>query len=438
MRINWGISAFEKEKRTQVVWDSRDLINGHMLILGDTGTGKSHMLRDLVRQLDETKEGPVRYHVFDAHGDMGIAGSSSVMFSESTRYGYNPLAINADPHFGGPRKRIQGFLSGINRTSRKLGSNQESVLRRILYDLYQANGFRDGEPAPWAVEDPKWNRAHPKKFPQIIDALRFANSKAKELYLGANSETITNLNILARASSQYHNKVKGYMKGSEEEKAKLEKDIEAGIAKTASAFTDYLTSIKTGYELDNAIKYDSYDVMQSVTARLENLNGIGIFGSTPPPFDNSTPVWHYNISPLNEDEKKLFVHFRLEYLFERAVQRGEQKRIVEVFVVDEAHLYFSDDADNILNKTAKELRKFGVALIAASQSPSHFSPDFLSSVGSKVILGIDQLYWPACCRLLSIDAKALQWIQPQRRMIVQMKKTRQQSATSWVWLNNHT
>lgn len=48
------------------------------------------------------------------------------MFSEQTTYGMNPLRVNPDPHFGGIRKRVQGFITTINRViMRALGPKQE-------------------------------------------------------------------------------------------------------------------------------------------------------------------------------------------------------------------------------------------------------------------------------------------------------------------------
>lgn len=49
-------------------------------------------------------------------------------------------------------------------------------------------------------------------------------------------------------------------------------------------------------------------------------------------------------------------------------------------------------ADNIINIISKEARKFGLGLICASQSPTHFSEDFISNVGTKIILGLDQMF----------------------------------------------
>ncbi len=160
--------------------------------------------------------------------------------------------------------------------------------------------------------------------------------------------------------------------------------------------------------------------MKSVVERLENLNAIGIFKTITPPFDEKNPIWRYVIKSLSMDEKKLFVYFRLEEIFYQSVQRGVQDDIVDIIILDEAHNFFTDDDDNIINTIAKEARKFGLALICASQSPTHFSDDFVSNVGTKIILGIDQMYWDGSVRKLKIDPKILEFITPHKTMALQI------------------
>jgi len=123
---------------------------------------------------------------------------------------------------------------------------------------------------------------------------------------------------------------------------------------------------------------------------------------------------------LATPEKKLFVNFILEAIFQRATQRGPQTDVVEIVVLDEAHLFLTDDEENPINVIAKEARKFGLGLFAASQSPTHFSEDFLSNVSTKIILGIDQIYWEKAARQMKMDPPLLEWIVPHQRMIVQM------------------
>ena len=50
----------------------------------------------------------------------------------------------------------------------------------------------------------------------------------------------------------------------------------------------------------------------------------------------------------------------------------------------------------------------------------HFSEDFLSNVSTKIILGIDQMFWDGSVRKLKLEQKALEWIVPHKRLIMQI------------------
>ena len=199
MKILFGIdSAFVKKgENVPVVWDSKRAINAHMLVVGKSGTGKTFTLRRIIEQLQQQSNNKTRIRIIDVHGDIEIPGCSSIKFSESSEYGFNPLAINPDPDFGGVRKKIQSFMSAINKTSRKLGPKQESVLRNILLDLYAANGFYEKDPKSWHLTDEFGNRlmhnGKPKKFPTLEDAYRYANFKHKAMFLGTSNKAVLNL-----------------------------------------------------------------------------------------------------------------------------------------------------------------------------------------------------------------------------------------------------
>jgi hypothetical protein len=92
----------------------------------------------------------------------------------------------------------------------------------------------------------------------------------------------------------------------------------------------------------------------------------------------------------------------------------------EVIILDEAHRFFLERETNILDRIAKEARKFGVAMICASQSPSHFSEDFLGNVGTKVLLGLDEMYHDQTCRKMKIDSKVLSLVIPGRVAAIQV------------------
>lgn len=444
MKINFGIDSatVRSGAKTPLIWDSKKVINAHMLLVGKSGTGKTYTLKKIIRELQESANKKIRMRVIDVHGDIFIDGCSSVKFSESGSYGFNPLAINPDPDFGGVRKRIQSFISIINKTSRKLGTKQEPVLRNILLDLYNANGFYEKDPKSWTIYDHNGNRlmhnGRPKKYPTLEDAYRYANFKHKAMFLGTSNKAVLNLEETNKKARQLYFKQKNVHKAHTQEDAdKLKSDIKNAGAQAIEHFSNYIQAIENGMELTDLIKYDSIDTIKSIVDRLDSLIATGIFKNQEPIFDNNSTIWRYDIRTLtNLDEKKLFVYFLLEDIFLKRIEGGEQDDVVEMVFLDEANLFFTDEADNIINIISKEARKFGLGLCCASQSPTHFSEDFMSSVGTKIILGLDQMFWNSSVQKLKIQQDALEWIVPHQKMVVQINnKAELRNKFTWVLLN---
>ncbi|WP_454727713.1 MULTISPECIES: DUF5710 domain-containing protein [Cupriavidus] len=482
-RIQWGQHAQYKQP---ICSDFGTLLNPHIQITGGTGAGKTHQIRAAIRQILETAgPRPPRIHVFDIHGDIAIEGASEVMFSEQSEYGLNPLRIGADPHYGGPRKSINGLLKTLDKVGYKLGDKQRACLRNILYDVYALHGIYQNDPSTWAIDegasrlyggdshrlyldvpisekdeakafDAKWDRDAkcwwipvddykggitrwpPKQtgrtYPSLDDALRFARRKYLESFIGADKEAITQLEKVNSAAANLRRKTLAALKAGnrdfkdEATEAELDKLKQRAI----DVYKDAVMAIKSGDELDDIGKYDSTEVLKGVIDRLENLIGIGIFKPRVPAFDPNAPVWRYNLKPLDLEERKLFVHFLLRDFFLKALERGETKSLVEFFVLDEAHAFVDDEDDNILLTLAREVRKFGSGMICASQSPTHFPDDFNAAMATKVMLRIDDTFWPMASRKMNCSADQLRAIQPKKTALIQRKEDGSAKGSEWV------
>lgn len=491
LTINFGLDAHKWRLRESesVLWREDRVVNPHMLIVGMTGAGKTHNLRKIVEQMQATADEPLRIHVFDVHGDIEIDGASTVLFSEQTSSGLNPLTINPDPHYGGVRKRVQSFIATLNR-ARALGTKQETVIRYLLTDLYASHGFQAGDPSTWHVEPasdasalvdgrlyleiPYWDKGDarllgvnwdaakkawwvrpesyqggltrwpPKQSGRrqltMNDLLNYARTVQRRVFLGANQQAVISLEAFHRVARNYHKKLTVMLKHAEGraisplDAAPIDPEargeLDAAAERAIGAYTDYIKSVKTGAEMDAHMRYDSADVLKSVVDRLENLNSIGIFRSQTPPFDPDASVWRYHLKALSMEERKLFVLFRLEELFLKALQRGQQSRVREVVILDEAHAFCDDDEDNIINTIAREARKFGLALVAASQAPNHFTDDFLTCVGTKMVLAIDEMWWDGAVRKLRLPLAGLEWIKPRQNCAIQIKSITE-SKNTW-------
>lgn len=490
MKVTFGQSASERAGGAAVEWDFARTINPHGIVLGDSGSGKTHMLKRMVRDMLRTSATRVRIHILDGHGDISLPGESVVRFSETTDFGLNPFVVDPDPDFGGVYKRINSFISTVSRATGKLGSKQVYALRNLLLDLYAMHGFQADDSATWhmplAGEDAgvngrlyldvpyeekdaakaagaqfdgqarawwigedqhkgrllRWSvRQAGKRMPTLIDVLRFARKKQNAMFFGTNTPTTHMLEDVNRRARQLLAKeIAASRRGTDAPDAeRLQKELDALKAKTVESFTEYVSGVRTGRELEDLLKYDSKEVMQSVVERLDNLLSSGIFRSTAAPYDPRVAVWRRDISPFAENlaVSRMFVDFELENLLGQAMRRGVSDEIRDVVVLDEADRYTSDDPDHIINRYIKEARKYGTALIMASQAPTHFSEGMLAGVAVRVVMALDPTYYPVARNKLGIDDASLATIIPWQRCVVQIKnKGERMGRPAWVNLPN--
>lgn len=403
-------------QREAVYWDPSRIINGHVSIAGMSGAGKSHLLRGFVNALVATND--IRVHVYDIHGDLDMRDESVVSFTEQSEFGLNPLVVDPDEEFGGVRRRIQALINMLNKTARQLGPKQEAVLRNLLLDLFAANGFYPENPASWKLDD-GIQRRWPKKYPTFDDAYRFALNKLKSMYMGGAGVKATS--ALANCEKQLtamRRKLTEQRTPSDADKAAI--DDARNIA--VDAFSEYVWSLETGKELDEVIKYDSRDTLKSVVDRLENLRATGLFKGKSPPFDPAHRVWRRKLNTLSIEERKLFVLLDLLDRFLSAVRGGITNELRELLVLDEAHAFIDDDPDSPINTIVREARKFGLGLVLASQTPADLPDSVLSSMGTKIVLKIDEMYYGPAARRLGVDVALLKSVQPRSTALIQTKK----------------
>ncbi|MBF8164330.1 helicase HerA domain-containing protein [Stutzerimonas frequens] len=424
--------------KVPVLWREDQVSNHHVGVAGTSGAGKTHWIRKFVTSMPDD----VEIDIFDYHGDIEIPGAKTVMFSESTRYGFNPLVLNTDPHYGGVRRAVNDVIEAINSTSRQLGGNQEGVLRHLLTDTYMLKGIFADNPRTWAkreaseselrelFEQRNWSGLR-EVYPAIGDVISFAKRKLKALWMGIEDKD-TGRNALA-AFDDYCKAMSGVnqlrMKltrsggnGNDEELEKLEKRMESSKAKALEAYTTFVNSMDTGREFEEAIKYNSKDVLLSVITRLENLSATGIFNPNPPPFGNAR-IRRYILKPLaqSEDELKMFVRFRMRAIIREMMQRGESGgRLRRMIVLDESKKFNDEDASNPINVVVNEMRKFGLSILLAGQSPAHFSQDFIKNAGTLLLLNLATSDWGDAARKLRIEEKDLKYLKPQQTGAVRM------------------
>jgi len=419
--IEFGVEYFHKDKK--IIWDPLKVINGHIMVVGGSGTGKTYTIRKIIRELIKTED-EMEFHVIDVHGDIDIGEdvTSTQTFSETSEVGLQPLEISEDLEHGGVRKKVASFINMVNSTNRKLGSNQEISFQYFLYDLYRASGFYQEEPKTWSLKvDPRKNVKYKKQYPTMNDLKMFVKYKLEQLYLGTNTQAVHRLENLNSIIKKLETTLRKLSDNKEDNKDKIEAKLQELKDNAKEEYIKYIDSIKTGRELEEILKYDSKDTIKSIYNRIESLINTGIFKSKAPEFDSKKQVKRYKINSLNQEEQKMFVTILLEKLFFLSKEKGEQNGVKQLIIIDEAHKFISNNSEDIINIIMKEARKFGLGLVFGSQSFNHFSEDIISNTSTKIILGIDEMYQEASAKKLNIEKKLLTYIKPQETALIQIK-----------------
>nr|WP_284738366.1 ATP-binding protein [Methanoculleus sp. CWC-02] len=124
----------------QVDWSPGLLNNGHMIILGGSGAGKTETIRCIASEL-ATKAMPVV--LIDFHGDMAASTGDirSYKIREGGQYYFNPLELDPSIDEITPLRATSDFVDAISINFPTLGIQQRRKIKNIIKDCYRMSGI---------------------------------------------------------------------------------------------------------------------------------------------------------------------------------------------------------------------------------------------------------------------------------------------------------
>lgn len=434
----FGLNEFllrQKSQSVKIYYAPEKLINGHMLLCGMSGTGKSYQTK---RILNSAAHAGIEIDIFDVHEELeGVTGAVACKYSQANNYGYNPLVINDDPHSGGVNIQVNFIVKLVREAGPMFGAKQDAALRYLLLDVYAMYGILQSDRSTWRRKQmteryreqliDEGRTAELKSFyPTLEDLKLYAKRKISALMIGSDNKAISALERLKKMKSKLQSLLTQRDKSSDDEDIeRLSNLIEDQKTKCTDTYSTFIAEMKTGRELDDMLKYDSVDVLQSVLQRLDVMvMAGGLFSSNPPPFNHARIRCH-QLKSISTAQQVMFVKLRLLESFERFKRMGPTSSGTEIRYIaflDEAHKYFTEEDDNIINVIAKEGRKFGMALWCASQQPTEFPESFLTNVGATVLLGVHSSFWKRTMSMLRITEDQLKYIRPKEVICIKQQR----------------
>ena len=355
------------------------IFNHHGAILGNTGSGKSTTIRQIISETQKHSTKNLHLHVFDVHDEYShINDIEKIDVLNDFKINIENMDLQDWINLVKPSDLVQ---LPILQTALKLADGiKNNRLSKIWLKCYVAHTLYS-----YVQTDAVARRT------KIINILRetgidtsgyssqFANfsGTAEENFLKA---------LIQKMDSEHP---------GETEYSFLHTQLEASEYKTTS-FEDLLNGLEFSFLLEeckgNAQARSHCGTLEtrikSIQARYSSL--LSSNGDVTPISDSQIIV--YSVSNLDDDLLLFFSSYLLKNIFDKNKQLPLEKRDVNIFILEEAHRYISKSRETSsfqeierFKKIAREGRKFGCFLFLSSQRPSELSSTVLSQCNNYLI-----------------------------------------------------
>jgi len=130
-----------------VWWNPGALNNGHMILIGGSGAGKTETIRCIAREI--CGQG-IPVVMIDFHGDMAPGGTDTTTFRirEGSAQYFNPFELDPAVEEISPLRATSDFVDAISINFPTLGIQQRRRIKSIIKDCYGRTGITS-DPATW-------------------------------------------------------------------------------------------------------------------------------------------------------------------------------------------------------------------------------------------------------------------------------------------------
>jgi energy-coupling factor transporter ATP-binding protein EcfA2 len=394
-------------------WNPEALPNGHIVAIGASGSGKTQTLKAIAFSLHKTYP-DMQVILLDFHGDQEIINETCYPIHMASPHGINPLVVNLDPEGGGPNLQAIS-LAGILKKSLRLGPNQEGMLIEIIKTCYQSRGIVQEKQNTWSLEPPNFDDIEEELNRRVATA--FQDESKKEL---AESISLKNLSIGKPNTSGiyfiFHQSVRAngdspllYIGAARDIQKRIDghHHIRYLLKNHYPGETFEIRYYQHLADWQELIKLENYLIQihqpslnqttlrteckesQKLKLKLAATFQYGVF---------SRPQPEFNQKLVRIDLSKLPTELRAIAAESLAWQLMNQHRLMgEISGKLPRCFLFIDEAKEIPKKEGSACdqiiadgRKFGLALVMASQSERHLSADVIGNSSSKIVLPVDQ------------------------------------------------
>lgn len=355
------------------------IYNHHTAILGNTGSGKSTTIRQIISETQKFKTNNLHLHILDVHDEYSpVSNVKPIDVLKNYKINIQSLDLQDWINLVKPSDLVQlPILQTALKLSNALNKKRISetwlrcYLGLTLYSYVQTDAV-----------------ARRTKIINCLKGTGIDTSKYSSQYA----------NFTAQAEATFLDSINQLMESEhpgETEYSFIYEQLTESEYRTDS-FNNLLNGLEFAFLLEeckgNTQARSHCGTLEtrikSIQTRYDTL--LSSCGDFTPISQEQVTV--YSVSALDDDLLLFFSSYLLKLIFEQNKHLPLKEREVNVFILEEAHRYISKTRENssfqeieFFKKIAREGRKFGCFIFLSSQRPSELSSTVLSQCNNYLI-----------------------------------------------------
>lgn len=389
-------------------WNPADLPNGHLVAIGASGSGKTQTLKAIAYELHRTYP-QMQVLLLDFHGDQQVEGEACYPLHATSPYGINPLTVNLDPEGGGPNlQAIQ--VAKILKKSLRLGPNQEGLILEVIKACYHQRGISQEREDTWSREPPNFDDLEEElnrrsatllkdeRLKELaegleLDSLPVGKPNASGLYFIFHQGKLAYIGAARDIQQRFdgHHHIRTLMERqypSEQEKLEFRYWLQPGDWQQLVRLENYLLQIHQPLLNQTQLRVECRE-SQKLRLKLAATFQYGVFSRPQPPLTEK--LARLDLSKLPPSLAAIAAESMAHQVMDRHRLLGEiSGKLPRTYLfIDEAK-EMSRQEGAACDRAIADGRKYGLALVLASQSERHLSKDVIGNSASKIVLPVDQ------------------------------------------------
>jgi DNA helicase HerA-like ATPase len=364
--------------------DINKLLTYHSAILGNTGSGKSTTIRQVLSEIGKQNTVNLHVHVLDVHNEYeNLATSQSIDVLNDYSININSLELQDWINLVKPSDLVQ---LPVLRMALQLGNAvQEGKINETWLRVYIAHQLY------FKVQTDAV--AKRSKIVGILENTEIDISKYDARYGNFPNDTVETMftqslkNILDVVGDDCDNYLQNEIEQS---------DYKINSFDSLLRGLDFVFLLEESKGNTQARTYSATleTRVKEIKSRYSKLFAGNIVGKESDDVveKRNDKIIVYNVSHLDDDLLLFFSSYIGKLVFNNNKQKEMLERDVNVLLLEEAHRYVSRDKENsqlfeveIFKRIAREGRKFGIFLWLSSQRPSELSGTVLSQINNFML-----------------------------------------------------